>query len=466
VFLARTLLPGRHRDIVVRVVNTTNVPDRLPKNFCLGDLSQAGELGAEPRAPSTGPGDEGQPKTEAVVKVKPLEGDESDPVAELTKALPPELNEEQRAKAIVLLKRHKSVFSYGEFDVGRTNLVSHCIPTGNSKPVRQPLRRYPVAYLQAIDDYVDQLQAHDIIEPSNKPWASNIVCVRRKDGRLRLCCDFRAVNARTYHDSYPVPNLEATLDTLTGCSWFSTMDLRAGYHNIPVHEDDRDETQMITRRGTWYWKLMPFGLSSSPSTCQILMDLVFSGLTYQSVLRYLDDIICIARSFDDLVERMEEVFGRLRAANLKLHTKKCRLFQRRVDFLGHVVSEAGIEVQRDKISAILDWPTPVNVSELRAYLGLAGYYRRYVPSFSVIAAPLFELNRKNRKFVWTDAQQRAFDELKNRLTSPPILGAPTPNGVFLRQHRCERNRTWRGSGTVSGWLRPRNCVCVTNLDPK
>lgn len=430
VLLARTLLPDRHRDIVVRVVNTTDEPQKLPRNLCLGESTQVEQLldGLNSFTPKPDSDPDTPEKNEA--KTKPFVGDECEPVADLIDALPSELTENERAKAIELLKRHESVFSRGEFDVGRTDLICHRINTGSHAPVRQPLRRHPTAYLETIDDYIDQLQANDIIEPSSGPWAANVVCVKRKDGRLRLCCDFRGVNARTYHDSWPLPNIEATFDTLTGCRFFSSCDLRAGYHNIPVHEDDRDKTQIITRRGTWRWKLMPFGLSTSPSTCQRLMDLVFSGLTYQSVLTFLDDILVFGQTFDELIERMDVVFSRLRAAKLKLHTKKCHLFRRRVEFLGHVISEDGIAVQKDKTDAITEWPTPVNGSELRSFLGLAGYYRRFVPSFSIIAAPLFELTRKGHKFDWTGAQQRAFDELKQRLTTTPILSAPTPNGVF------------------------------------
>lgn len=426
VLLARTLLPDRHRDIAVRVVNTTSEPQKLPKDFCLGQSTQVEHVHEGLGVPIPAPNVDNEVQVNNVAQAN----DDCDPVALLTDALPPELTDEQRAKASELLKRHESVFSRGEFDVGHTHLVTHHINTGAHAPVRQPLRRHPIAYLDAIDEYVEQLEANDLIEPSSGPWASNVVCVKRKDGRLRLCCDFRGVNARTYHDSYPLPNIEATLDTLTGCKYYSTFDLRAGYHNIPVHENDRDKTQFITRRGTWRWKLMPFGLSTSPSTCQRLMDLVFAGLTYQSVLTYLDDIITFGRTFDELIQRMDEVFSRLRAANLKLHTKKCHLFRQRVEFLGCTISEKGIEVQQDKTDAITEWPTPVNLSELRSFLGLAGYYRRFVPSFSIIAAPLFVLTRKGHQFEWRDEQANAFEELKKRLTSPPILGAPTPDGTF------------------------------------
>jgi len=205
-------------------------------------------------------------------------------MSKMLHSLPPELNDEQREAVADLLYKYDDVFSKVEFDVGRTHLITHHIDTGQNRPVRQPLRRHPTAYLQPIDEYVEQLLKNDIIEPSAGPWSSNIVVVRRKDGRLRLCVDYRAVNARTYHDSYPLPNIKAPFDALSGSSWYCTLDLRAGYHNVPVALEVRDKTQFVTRRGTWRWKLMPFGLSTAPGTFQRLMDLTMCGLTYEAVL--------------------------------------------------------------------------------------------------------------------------------------------------------------------------------------
>jgi len=345
-------------------------------------------------------------------------------------SLPEELDDEQRKAVADLLYKYDDVFSKGEFDVGRTHLISHHIDTGQNRPIRQQLRRHPTAYLQAIDDYVEQLLENDIIEPSAGPWSSNIVVVKRKDRRLRLCVDYRAVNASTYHDSYPLPNIESTFDALSGSSWYCTLDLRAGYHNVPVAMEDRDKTQFVTRRGTWRWKLMPFGLSTAPGTFQRLMDLTMCGLTYESVLVYLDDLIIIANSFEQLMERFETVLCRLRAANLKLNCGKCELFKRKVSFLGHIISGDGIEVQPEKVESVRCWPIPKNLTEVRSFLGLASYYRRFISGFSIIAAPLYHLMRKNVQFHWNAEQQDAFEKLKTALTSAPVLGTVRSQGTL------------------------------------
>jgi len=415
VLVARTLLPDRHRDIAVRVVNMTPEPQKLPRDTYLGSL-QAVEV-CDKREVCN-------PPTSA--DVSPSE--EVDTMSEMMKSLPEELSDEQRETVTALLREYVDVFSKGEFDVGCTRLIEHHIETGQHRPVRQALRRHPIAYLDAIDEYVDQLRQKDMIEPSGGPWCSNIVVVRRKDGRLRLCVDYRGLNARTYYDSYPLPNIEATLDALGGSSWFCTLDLRSGYHNVVIAEEDRDKTQFITRRGTFRWKRMPFGLSTAPGTFQRLMDLVMCGLSYESALVYLDDLIIMASSFEQLVERFATVLDRLRVANLKLNCRKCNLFQRKVSFLGHIVSEAGIEVQPEKTDVVRNWPVPKNLTELRSFLGLASYYRRFLNGFSIIAAPLYSLMRKGQHFRWDDEQQHAFDELKNRLTTAPVLASPRSSG--------------------------------------
>ena len=175
---------------------------------------------------------------------------------------------------------------------------------------------------------------------------------------------------------------------------------------------------------------MPFGLTCAPSVFQRLMDLVLCGLTYESCLVYLDDIIVFARDFQSHKERLQEVFERLRRASLKLHHAKCYMFQRRVSFLGHVLSEAGIEVQAEKVACVRNWATPSNLTELRAFLGTCSYYRRFIGGFADIAAPLHSLQRKHVPFKWSTEQQEAFDTLKERLTSAPVLGMPMEDGMF------------------------------------
>jgi len=171
------------------------------------------------------------------------------------------------------------------------------------------------------------------------------VLVKKKDGYFRLCVDYRRLNSVTYKDSYPLFHIDTCLESVNGAVWFSTPDLRSGYHNIPIKATDRDKTAFITRRGCFRYKVIPFGLTCAPSVFQRLMNLVLCGLTYETCLVYLDDIIVFSPDFDSHVERLEEIFRRLRAANLKLHIKKCSLFQQRVHFLGHVLTQSGIEVQ-------------------------------------------------------------------------------------------------------------------------
>ena len=177
-----------------------------------------------------------------------------------------------------------------------------------------------------IDEQVNEMLQNDLVEPAARPWASNVVLVRKKDGSMRLCTDYRALNAATYKDSYPLPHIDTCLGSMDGAVWFSTLDLRSGYHNIPIKEADRDKTAFITRRWCFRYKVMTFGLTCAPSMFQRLMDLILCGLTYESCLVYLDDIIVFARDFQIHQERLQEVFQRLRRASLKLRHAKCYLF--------------------------------------------------------------------------------------------------------------------------------------------
>jgi hypothetical protein len=209
--------------------------------------------------------------------------------------------------------------------MGRTSLVEHSIDTADHRPIRHGLRRHPMAHLTMIDEQVNEMLRNDLVEPAASPWASNVVLVRKKDGSMRLCVDYRALNGATYKDSYPLSHIDTCLGSMDGTVWFSTLDLRSGYHNIPIKEADRDKTAFITRRGCFRYKVMPFGLTSASSVFQRLMDLVLCGLTYESCLVFLDDIIVFSRDFQTHTERLREVFNRLRGANLKLHPCDVRL---------------------------------------------------------------------------------------------------------------------------------------------
>jgi hypothetical protein len=296
----------------------------------------------------------------------------------LINALPSELSEQQRKQATDLVRSYEDVFSQGEYDIGRTHLVEHGIDTGDHRPIRQPLRRHPISHLEIIDQQVEEMLQSGIIEPAASPWASNVVLAKKKDGSLRLCVDYRNLNAVTYQDTYPLPHIDTCLNTLQGAAWFSTLDLRSGYYNIPIREIDKDKTAFITRRGSWRYNVMPFGLTCAPSVFQRLMDLVLCGLTFEACMVYLDDIIIFGPDFDTHLSRLKLVFDRVRQAGLKLKASKCCLLQRKVSFLGHVVSADGLEVQEEKVAAVKSWPIPTNLHEIRSFVGFCSYYRRFI----------------------------------------------------------------------------------------
>ena len=224
---------------------------------------------------------------------------------------------------------------------------------------------------------------------------------KEENGSVRFCVDCRRLNSVTYKDSYPLPLIDNCLNALSGSSWYSTLDLCSGYYDIPIAEEDRDKSAFVTRSGYYRLTVMPFGLTCTPSVFQRLMDFVLCGLSYQTCLVYPDDIIIFGRSFDEQLERLDEVFQRIRKAKLKLKPSKCSLCQRSVEFLGHVVSEAAIAMQEENISAIRDWPPCRNLTEVRAFMGTCVYYRRFVKDFSSIAVPLYGRMKKGVDFVWT-----------------------------------------------------------------
>src|SRR6267154_942659 len=245
-----------------------------------------------------------------------------------------------------------------------------------------------------------------------------------------MCVDYRGLNNLTRKDSYPLPRIADCLDALGKAKYFSTFDLRSGYFQIAMDEADRDKTSFLTRRGSYRFTAMPFGLCNAPASFQRLMDVVTVGLNYETCLVYLDDIILFSDTIEEHFARMRILLDRLRRANLKLKPSKCHLLQRRVNFLGHVISEGSIATDPEKIEQVRTWPRPRDVTEVRSFIGLASYYRRFIKDFGQIAAPLHALTGKHSRFCWTEACEVAFEELKSRLISSPILAMPTDSGEY------------------------------------
>ncbi|CAN2387827.1 Reverse transcriptase (RNA-dependent DNA polymerase), partial [Pristimantis euphronides] len=276
-----------------------------------------------------------------------------------------------------------------------------------------------------------------VIRESQSPWAAPVVLVRKKDGSLRFCVDYRKLNASTVRDAYPLPRIEESLSALGRAKYFSTLDLASGYWQVPLAEKDKAKTAFILPMGLYEFNRMPFGLSNAPGTFQRLMEHCLGDLNFESVLIYLDDVVVFGETFEDHLQRLRQVLQRLRDHGLKIKPKKCQLFRRRIEYLGHVITPEGVQPAVSKIEAIQEWPQPRTLREVRAFLGLAGYYRRFIPKFAHRVGPLNELMRgtaggpKNRPIQWGSRQEEAFKDVKAALTNAPTLAYARFDTPFL-----------------------------------
>lgn len=341
------------------------------------------------------------------------------------------LNDEQKLKLGNLLLKYRQAFAETKTDLGKCSVLKHRIDTAEAAPVRQPMRRTPQGFEGEEEKYLNEQLAAGVIKPSCSAWSSPIVMVRKKTGDVRVCIDYRKLNERTIKDAYPLPRIDMCLDCLSSAKLYSTIDLQSAYMQLELAKEDRHKTAFITKYGLFEYSVMPFGLCNAPSTFQRCMELVFRGLQWDILLVYLDDIIVLSSNFDEHIERLEEVFKRLSEAGLKMKPSKCQLFKSEVLFLGHVVSQDGICPNPKTIESVMSWKEPCSVKEIQSFLGLCSYYRQYIANFSHIAAPMTKLTRKNVKFIWDASCQNAFELLKEKLCTSPILAYPKPGLKYL-----------------------------------
>jgi hypothetical protein len=290
-----------------------------------------------------------------------------------------------------------------------------------------------------VTQMVDKMKNEGIIEDSSSPWSSPVVLVTKKDGSTRFCVDYRRLNDVTKKDSYPLPRIDDTLSTLAGSQWFSTLDLKSGYWQVGVHPEDKEKTAFSTGSGLYQFDVMPFGLCNAPATFERLMEFVLRGLTWKTCLVYLDDVMVVGSTFDEHLKNLNEIFGRLRSAHLQLNVKKCKLFQQEVNFLGHVVSPAGIQTDPDKLEPVREWPRPKDKHQLRSFLGLCTYYRRFVKRFADIAKPFHKLTEEKTPFIWDKESESAFRSLKISLYTSPILSYPKIKRQYILDTDASNN---------------------------
>ena len=342
------------------------------------------------------------------------------------------MNEQQKAQMVELVQEYRDIFVGSDSVIGNTKLLQHHIRTiEGATPIASRPYRVDYKSRKVIEDQVADMLDKDVIQPSVSPWSAPVVLVPKPDGSLRFCIDFRRLNSVTILDQFPLPDIRQSLEIFgtMKAKWFSSLDLQSAYWQVSMCPKSAEKTAFITTDGLWQFKKMPFGLSGAPMTFSRLMAEVLKGLLWKTCLVYLDDILIFTDTFERHLVVMREVFERLRGAGLKLSTKKCFLGRAKVKYLGHIVSADGIETNPKKISAVKDAEPPTNVTQVRQFLGLAGYYRRYVQGFSEIAKPLHDLTRIDHKFEWGPAQEKAFQTLKEKLTQAPILMYPLMDGT-------------------------------------
>ncbi|KAL2102386.1 hypothetical protein ACEWY4_001554 [Coilia grayii] len=317
---------------------------------------------------------------------------------------------------------------------GRTSWVEHDLHLKDSTPVRQRMYRIPERLLPALQEELDVMKRLKVIERSSSSWSSPVVLVPKKDGSIRFCIDFRQLNAQSTFDAYPMPRLEDLIEGLGRASFITTLDLCRGYWQVPLAEGAKQYTAFRTPQGLYQFTTMPFGLQGAPATFQRLMDRVLEG-TGGFAAAYLDDVVIWSATWGQHLQHLAEVFRRISEAGLTVQPKKCSLAQQEVRYLGHIIGKGVIKPQKDKVEAVRDCPRPQTKKDVRSFLGLAGWYRRFIPNFATRAAPLTDLTKKSgaAKVQWGDVQERAFQDLKGALLCEPVLQSPDFEQPFTVQ---------------------------------
>ena len=428
------LAPDGEGQVLLLIQNPTSVAVKLDPETVMGDVEEISEVTQ-------------MPADEVAVRMVSSDAYDGPRLEKLMQAIKicHHLSDHE-AKLIRACVEHAADVFAVEKEMGKVSDVSHQIDTGTSPPVRQAPRRTPFSLRLEITQMINEMLETHVIQESNSPWASPVVLVRKKSGEMRFCVDYRQLNAITRKDVYPLPRIDDLLDQLSGKKIFSTLDARAGYWQIAVHEASQEKTAFVTMDGLYEFHVMPFGLCNTPATFQRLMQKILAGLggsnPFCSV--YIDDIIVYSDSVEEHLDHLTQIFGRLRRSGLKLHPQKCCLGFSEVAYLGHTISAHGISPNPEKVRAVQEFQVPSNVKKVREFLGIAGYYRRFIPCFAKVAGPLHALLRQDIPFIWTPQCQSAFDRLKELLVTHPVLAYP----CFAKPFVLHTDASGQGLGAV------------------
>jgi len=329
----------------------------------------------------------------------------------------------------LLLAKYKDVFIDPKV-LPPHRIHDHTIPLlPTAIPVNSKPYHYSPFHKSEIERQVQELLQAGLITHSNSPFASPVLLVKKKDGSWRLCVDYRKLNDLTIKNHFPMPVIEEILDELSGSKYFTKLDLRAGYHQVRMQPQDEHKTAFKTHQGHYQYKVMPFGLTNAPATFQCIMNHILQPFLRRFVLVFLDDILIYSPTMEDHIHHIDLVFEQLRKNQFYVKDSKCSFAQSSLEYLGHIISDKGVSIDQSKIVDMLKWPAPTDFTDLRGFLGLTGYYRRFVKHYGLITKPLTSILRL-KQFTWTETAQKAFETVKQVMTTTPVLQLPDFQDTF------------------------------------
>lgn len=323
-----------------------------------------------------------------------------------------------------LLENYKHLFANTVRELEGCDTVLHNINLKDSIPVRQRPYRVPYHLREELDKQINELLESDIIQESDSPYAAPVLFVKKSDGTYRLVCDFRKLNEKTIDDSFPIPNITEMIDSLSGAKFFSTLDLTSGFYQMKLHPDDTAKTGFSTSSNHFEWKRVPFGLKNAPGSFQRLMSIILGDLSPLQIGIYIDDIVIASKTLQEHLEKLKLVFDKLTAHHLKLKPSKCKFLLDSITYLGFHVTNGVVQPDPSNLNVVQNFKIPANKKNVRQFLGLTGFYRRFIENYALKALPLTNLTKNDTTFIWSTAEQKAFDTLKTELLLEPILNLP------------------------------------------
>ena len=423
VFMGEALVRQQNGSAKLYAINTT--PNPVTVTIPPVELEAFIELPPSPRSSRTGNPNVDKSRADSsrliqIAKILELDG----------------LNEDEQSSILEIIREFPYQFYLPSDKLHSTNTIQHSIETVNETPINTKQYRFPPIHKDEIRNQVSALLEKGIIQQSTSPYNSPVWVVPKKvdsagKRRWRMVIDYRLLNEKTVSDAYPLPNITEILDQLGAAKYFSTLDLVSGFHQIPMDPKSKPKTAFSTLNGHYEFNKMPFGLKNAPATFQRCMDLVLSGLQGVELFVYMDDIVLYANSIEEHSEKLRKLLARLQNAGLTLQPEKCRFLQREITYLGHNISSEGVKPDPEKIRAVKSFPIPKNKKNIKQFLGLVGYYRRFIPDMAKISKPLTRLLKADAPFVWDNDVQSTFENLRDTICSEPLLQFPDFNRPFL-----------------------------------